>query len=57
MDYYLKRADRKLSGKKSGGGCALYVKSHINFEAKPEYIPDGLEDICRIVTFPNKARS
>ncbi len=52
--YKMFRADRIKSGKKTDGGCALYVRENVTFEQKPELIPEEFEGICGFVTFPNK---
>lgn len=52
--YELFRADRKKVGEKPGGGCALYIRDNVNFEEKPDLIPQDLEGICGIVTLKNK---
>ena len=50
-------ADRKKVGKKPGGGCALNISDNVNFDEKPELIPQDIEGICGVVTFPNKHNS
>ena len=52
--YELFRADRKKVGKKPGRGCTLNISENINFDEKPELIPQYRESICGVVTFPNK---
>ena len=47
-------SDRKKVGKKSGGGCALYISDNVNIDEKPELIPQYIEGICGVVTFPSK---
>ncbi len=52
--YEMFRADRIKRGKKTDGGCALYVRENVTFEQKPALIPEDLEGICGFVTFLNK---
>ena len=54
--YELFRADRKKVGKKPGG-CALNISDNVNFDEKPGLIPQYIEGICGVVTFPNKHNS
>ncbi len=52
--YEMFRADLIKSGKRTSGGCALYVRENVIFEQKPGLIPEEFEGICGFVTFPNK---
>ena len=49
--YELFQADRKKVGKKPGG-CALYISDNVNFYEKLELIPQNIEGVCGVVTFP-----
>ena len=54
--YELFPPDRKKVGQKPVGGCALYISDNVNFDEKLDLIPQNLEGICGVVTFPNKHR-
>ena len=40
--YYILRSDRK----RNGGGVCMYIRCHVNYENRPDLIPNDLEAIC-----------
>ena len=40
--YDILRSDRK----RNGGGVCMYIRCHVNYENRPDLIPNDLEAIC-----------